>query len=387
MSALSMPEQVPSPSKSSSDEAAVAAGAAGAPIPRDAIDPDLIKLRRPAPKVGMITAAGIVLLCIVFWFRLADDRAFGGSPAAPRTVAIGDVLAGKVATEQLISLTAEPLMAHAVRAATNKVASGLRVVPARGSGDRLWLVLSGDAADAPVSEAPIYSGRLRPLEAMPFAKDIGIYLTSHPRPVFAPPAAVRAAIASNTLRTVTGDELALHDSDELAVDVIDLGASTLAATINERFPTAAAWNAALAAAGLTATQLPAPQTTDEVIRYSVAVPATAAAAQLEKAGLWAARIEPVLRSHRGTWAQLKTSTAEALTIGATVVPDVQIDLIGVLVARGVPEQAYALVSSELPADYWYVRPISIALLVLGALFAWVLVRAVRRALLPPRQAR
>jgi hypothetical protein len=203
--------------------------------------------------------------------------------------------------------------------------------------------------------------------------------------VFAPPAAVRAAIATNQLRTVTGDEVALHDSDQLAVDVIDLGASTLAATINERFPDAKTWSAAIAAAGLTATQLPEPQTTSEVVRYSVAVPATTAAEQLEKAGLWAARIEPVLRSHRGTWGQLKASaTPEALTIGAASVPDVQIDLVGVMVARGLPDQAYALVSSEAPADYWYVRPISIALLVLGALFAWVLVRAVRRDLLPPK---
>lgn len=384
MTALSMAEQVPPQSKSPAaphDEAA----ADGAPIPRDAIDPDLIKLRRPAPKIGMVTAAGIVLLCIVFWFRLGADRAFGGSSPTPRQVAIGDVLAGKVATEQLISLTAEPLMAHAVRTRTNKGASGLRVVPARGSGDRLWLVLSGDAAEAPVSEAPIYSGRLRPLEAMPFAKDISAYFTTHPRPVFAPPAAVRAAIATGTLRTVTGDDLALRDSDELAVDVIDLDASTLAATLNERFPDAKTWSAAIAAAGLTATQLPEPQSTAEVVRYSLAVPASVAAAQLEKAGLWAARVEPVLRSHRGTWAQLKAAASpQTLTIGTAAVPDVQIDLVGVMVTRGVPEQAYALVSSEAPADYWYVRPISIALLVLGALFAWVLVRAVRRDLLPPK---
>lgn len=384
MPTLPMAEQVASKKSKSSSAPDSSDAAIGAPIPKDAIDPELVNLRRPPPKVGMITAFGIVLLCAVFWFRLGPDRAFGGNPETPRGVAIGDVLAGKVAPEQLVSLTAEPLMAHAVRTMTSKGAAGLRVVPVRGSGDRLWLVLDGDGAQAPVSEQPTYSGRLRPLEDMPFAKDVSAYLANHPRPVFAPPAAVRAAFATGKLRTVTGDELTLRDSDELAVDVIDLSSSILAATINERFPDAKAWDAALAAAGLTVTQLPAPQTSDEVVRYSLAMPATAAAAALEKAGLWAARIEPVLKNHRGTWGQLKASTPDALTIGTAAVPDVQIDLVGVMVARGLPDGAYALVTSELPADYWYVMPISIALLVLGALFTWIFIRAVRRDLLPQK---
>lgn len=363
---------------SSADDAAL-----GAPVPKDAIDPELMNLRRPPPKVGMITAFGIALLCAVFWFRLGPDRAFGGNSETPKGVAIGDVLAGKVAADQFVSLTAEPLMAHAVRTMTSKGAVGLRVVPVRGSGDRLWLVLDGDGAEAPVNEQPTYSGRLRPLDELPFAADVTSYLASHPRPVFAPPAAVRAALATGKLRTVTGDELALRDSDELAVDIIDLNASVLAATINERFPDANAWNAALSAAGLTATPLPAPQSSDDVLRYSLAMPATAAAAALEKAGLWAARIEPVLRNYRGTWGQLKTSTPAALTIGGAAVPDAQIDLVGVMVARGLPDGAFALVTSEKPDDYWYVMPISIALLVLGALFTWVFVRAVRRDLMSP----
>lgn len=377
-----MAEQAPK-SKSAASSTSASSAEAGAPIPRDAIDPDLIKLRRPPAKIGMVTAAGIILLCGVFWFRLGDDRRFGGSAPQPHPAALGDVLAGKVETEQLVSITADPLMGHAVRISTRKGASGLRVVPARGTGDRLWLVLTGDGSDATVNEQPVYSGRLRELSSMPFAKDIGAYLATRPRPVFAPPAAVRAAIATGVLRTVTGDEVKLDDAVELSVDVVDLEASTVAATFNERFADTAAWTAALEAAGLAVVPLPA-QSTTEVARFSLAAPVTTATAQLEKAGLWAARAEPVLRSHRGTWAQLKGSSPAALTIGTAAVADAQIDLVGVLVARGLPEEAYALVTSEAPADYWYVRPISISLLVLGALFAWVLVRAVRRDLLPPK---
>ncbi len=369
----------------SSKKASAGDDTAGAPIPRDAIDPELVKLRRPPAKIGMVTAAGIIVLCAVFWFRLGDDRRFGGSASTPAAVAVGDVLAGKVATEQLVSFTAEPMMAHAILASTRKGASGLRVVPVRGTGDRLWLVLHGDGAAAPASEQPLYAGRLRPLSDLPFTRDIGTYLASHPRPVFAPPAAIRAAIATGELRTVSGDEVALRDSDELSVDVIDLQASTLVASLNERYPDAATWTAALAAAGLTAAALPA-QSNSEVARFAVAASVATAAAQLQKAGLWSARVEPVLRSHRGTWAQLKASSPAALTIGTTAIPDEQIDLVGAFVAKDLPAEVYALVTSEAPADYWYVRPISIALLVLGALFTWILVRAVRRDLLPPKAA-
>ena len=42
----------------------------GAPIPKDAIDPDLVKLRRARPKIGLVTSAGMVFLCAFFLWRL-----------------------------------------------------------------------------------------------------------------------------------------------------------------------------------------------------------------------------------------------------------------------------------------------------------------------------
>jgi hypothetical protein len=134
------------------------------------------------------------------------------------------------------------------------------------------------------------------------------------------------------------------------------------------------------------TLLPAPQSTPSIPRFAVPLAVAEAAKLLEKAGLWAARAEPVLRSLHGTWGQLRASPAAALTFGDAAVADAQIDLVGLLVARDLPTQAYALITDETPADYWYVQPISIALIVLGALFAWILVNAVRRDLLPPKAA-
>src|SRR4051812_43217103 len=37
---------------------------AGAPIGKDVLDPELISLRRPAPRIGALAAASIVVLCV-----------------------------------------------------------------------------------------------------------------------------------------------------------------------------------------------------------------------------------------------------------------------------------------------------------------------------------
>ncbi|MBA3455639.1 MAG: hypothetical protein H0T42_21270, partial [Deltaproteobacteria bacterium] len=69
----------------------------GAPVAKDTIDPDLIKLKRKPAKVSVITAAGVVFLAAMFLVRLHGDRTFSGSDA-PTPTAIADIVAGKVST-------------------------------------------------------------------------------------------------------------------------------------------------------------------------------------------------------------------------------------------------------------------------------------------------
>src|ERR1041384_5774575 len=103
----------------------------GAPIARDQIDPDIVKLARTRPKIGIITAAGVVFLCIVFLVRLNPDRRFAGSASEPAPATVAAVLAGKVDTDKLVRVAAEPLVSQAIRATNSKASLGLRVVPVR----------------------------------------------------------------------------------------------------------------------------------------------------------------------------------------------------------------------------------------------------------------
>lgn len=360
----------------------VAAEEPGAPIGPDQIDPDLVKLARPRPKVGIITAAGLVFLCIVFLLRLGPDRRFAGESGEPSPVAVADVLAGTVASDRLVAIAAEPVVSQAIRATTSQGSLGHRVVPVRGAGDRLWIVASGDGWDPPAVER--YVGRLRKLDDLAFAQAARSYATEHPRPVFASAAAVRAGLATSTVTTVAGDQVKLGDGDAVALDVIDPNAATIAASFNERLPDIAAWTAALGKAGLGVTATGTPDAALGQVRFTVAAPVSAATSKLEAAGLWAARVEPVTRHHRTTWSTVRKSPPAGLDVGGQVLPDGELELVGLYVSRGIPADAYALVTGELPEDYWYVMPITVVLAAILLVFAWALVRAIRRDLVPAR---
>lgn len=367
---------------------------ASAPMARETIgarntepDEELIKLaRRPGPKIGVITGLGVVILCVVFVLRLNGDRKFSGDDA-PEKVSVAQIVEGRVAADHFVAVDLAPLMSHAIRAARNKTGVGLRVVPVRGASDKLWLVVNGDGWDQPTTET--YQGRLERLSDLPFADAVTEYAEAHPRPVFAKPASVRAGLATGKVAMVTGDTLAVADGDKVAIDILDPNAATIVAALNERFPDAASWGAALGRAGITVGQplAPLPGSSPDQVRFEVKGPSAVAdtTAKLEKGELWAARVEPLTRHYETTWGALKASPATGFTVAAnTTVPDAELDLVGFYVARGIPDGAYALITGDRPQQYWYVLPITIALVLIGLLFAWVFVRAVKRDFLGPK---
>lgn len=353
----------------------------GAPIAKDAIDPELVKLSRPRPKIGVITAAGLVFLCGFFLIRLQPDRRFAGAGESPARVAVADITSGKVGPDAYVKLEASELvMSHAIRASTNKAGLGLRIAPVRGTGEKLWIAMSGDGWEQPTLGA--YTGRVRELSKLPFAPALNEYAQDHPRPVFAAASAVRAAFATGKLTAITGDELAVNDTTKVAFDTTDPNSSIIVATFNARLKDKVAWERALAAAGITVTGSHDPM--QDTIRFDATGDPAHLTAQLLEATLWAARVEPTTHHFDTTWGAVKTSSPAGFVVGTTTIPDSQLDLIGLYVTREIPAGAYALITDELPADYWYVLPITIALAAIGLVFAWALVRAVKRDLLPTR---
>ncbi len=353
-------------------------------------DPGMIKLKRKPAKVSVITAAGVVFLAAMFLVRLHADRTFGGNDT-PQPAAVADIVAGKVATNSFVTVAAEPMMAHAIRTATQKITVGLRVVPIRGSSDRLWVVIHGDGYDPPNLTG--FTGRLRKLDDLPFIDAVREFATAHPRPLFATASATRAGFAGNEVVAVSGDRLKLLDSDRVALDLVDPNGALIIAAVNERHASTQAWIDALTAAGLTpGAPLPGPRNEllgadgkPTQVRFEITTPGAVAAvtAKLEAAGLWAARVEPITRHFETTWGELRTSATDGFKLGKAMIPDADLDLVGLYVAKGIPDDAYALITGEKPQEYWHVWWISIALALILLVFAWALVRAVKRDMLAP----
>jgi hypothetical protein len=354
----------------------------GAPFPKDTIDPELVKLGRGRPRIGIGTSAGIVFLSVFFLFKLNADRRFAGEPEQPARVTVAGISDGKVDDDSHVIVDAEPLMSHAIRVATAKGNIGMRVVPARGSNEKLWLVIPGDGwADANTLG---YAGRLRALEDLPFADAVETFLRANPRPLFAPATAVRAGFATNKVATVARDEILLSDSDRVGFDVVDLGSAVIVCTFNERHPDIASCAKAIAEAGVAISAPPVEGR--EHVRFAVtaADAVTATTNKLETAQQWGMQVEPVTQHHETTWGMLKTSPAGSFTVDKTTVPETQLDLIGLYVSRHMPRGAFALITGERPQDYWYVLPVTILVGLIGLLFVWALVRGVKRDLLATR---
>jgi hypothetical protein len=363
----------------------------GAPIPKDQIDPDLIKLRRARPKIGLVTSAGMVFLCAYFLVKLNADRAFSGGGEQPRLVQLADVVSGKVATESFVEIPAEPMMSHAIRAAKGKGDPGLRVTPVRGTNEHVWLVLDGVGWDAPVTTNR-YAGRLRTFSDIPFHDAVDKQAKAHPRPVFVTASSLRAGFAANALKSVDGDDLKITDADKVAFDVIDPNLSTVVATFTPGTPDhvalldAGAWQKAMADLGIAAQPIPLDEKDKALgqVRFDTQHPVADVTTKLEGAKLWAVRVESVTRHYETTWGALKASPPAGFTVGQATLPDAQLDLVGIYVARGLPSGAVALIVGEIPQDYWYILPITIVVGIIGLLFLYALIRTVKRDFLPTR---
>ena len=362
----------------------------GAPVAKDAIDPELINLRRKRTPIGAVAAIGIVVLCVTLSLRLWPDMRYSRVGDHPT------VVAGAAAPhrDELVDVDVQLDYARAVRLRQSASSSGQRAVPVRGRGDALWIVMGGgdlaggDALTGTSSDSH-YVGRARALNDVTFGAELRHFVEAHPAPQFFTAEVVRAALASNatSLTNVEGETVALGAADAMEVDGADRDAAKIVVAFNERFADAKAWATVLAAAGLITADQPPSETGRDTARFLVKRPDAVASITkaLHDASLWGARVEPVTTTLRATWAQAQADGGVALSLAspATGSAPYAVDLVRVMSARHIPVDAMVVLVDEKPGDYWYVLPVVIALGVLGLLFAWAGIRAVKRDWLAP----
>lgn len=352
----------------------------GAPIGRDEIDPDLVRLRRPAPSIGMIAAAGIVVLCVTLLVRLRHDWSYAGSAATARAATPADIVAGKLGDNTFITVDAAPDRAGAIRLRVSGGSAGTRLAAVRGTANQVWLALPGESWDR-FSHTNRVEGRLRRLADVRFGGPLPAALRRFPTPQFVSGAELARARAAGALQltSIDGDPVTVTATTDVELSVADPGAAIVVAALAPGRDTVDAWRAPLVAAGLiTPAQAPIAQTAD-LVRWRVQRPDAMAAVQaaLDGAQLWGARVEASPTRLRTAWDKLVTSDAGVVGPDG-LIPWSAIDVAGVWVPRSVPAGAWVVMVDERPGDYWYLKPIFVGLLLVGLLAMWALVRAVRR---------
>ena len=360
----------------------------GAPIANDAIDPELINLRRKRTPIGAVAAIGIVILCATLSHRLWPDMRY--SRASEHPIAV-DVTGGMAAlhSDDLVDVDVQLDYARAVRLRQSASSSGQRAVPVRSRSDAMWIVMAGgdlaggDALTGTTSDTH-YIGRARALNDVNFGDELRHFVDAHAAPQFFTAEAVRAALASKatSLTNVEGETVALAPTDAVEVDGADRDAAKIVVAFNERFADAKAWATALAAAGLVTPDQQPSETGRDTARFLVKRPDAVASITkaLHDASLWGARVEPVTTTLHATWAQVQADGGVALSLTAPSagIAPYAVDLVRVMSARHIPANAMVVLVGEKPSDYWYVLPVVIVLGVLGVLFAWGAIRAIKR---------
>ena len=356
----------------------------GAPIPKDEIDPELVSLR-PRTQIGIVTAFSVLAFCVYLAVRLWPDLQFGGE-GAPVETTVEAIAAGELAADRHVTLAVDLERAAAVRVSRSAGHPGLRVAPAVGSGDRVWIIVDGNGWTTP-REGGRYTGRLRRLSDLPFEGSFRSQVGKHPAPRHVTAEELRRAVGAGTreLTAVTGDSFTAAEDDVVEIVSIDPDAVIVAASFGERQPDIETWTAALSSAGLIE-PFAAPRTADDdMVWFDVRRPGALASTSkaLEEAGLWAARVEPVTRRDRAVWRQVRADAA-GVTVGDATLPWSVVDVAAVYAARPLPGDPWVVLVGEAPDRYWYVRPLYVAIAIFAALFAWALVRTARRELLSPK---
>src|SRR5262249_41538882 len=158
----------------------------------------------------------------------------------------------------------------------------------------------------------------------------------------------RAGLASGRVKLVTGDDVTLTDAQPVAFDVVDPNSAMIVVSFIEKFPDMRSWGGAMKRAEIDVKPV-APRPNDEALgqgRLEVAMSVDEATKKLLAAELFAARVEPMKRHFAGTWGDLKKSGAAGLSLGGAVTPDALVDLVGIYVQRPIPDDAYALLTTE-----------------------------------------
>lgn len=361
----------------------------GRPRGRNEVDPELLVLPRPRAVIGPLLSLSVLVFCAYFLVRLKSDLVFAhAGPEPTRVQSPIDVLRADL--DSYVELEAVPDLAAILRVYASEARDGHRLAPVFGSRDRLWILFGGNQWVEPATYDERVRGRVKELGDLPFYDALVAELARARVPRALEPAAAFQALARGAgpveVRDVAGDPVALEPDTPVTVIERAVGEARVVGFATDTLPDEGAWRAALERAGVIASGVPLEKKTDATWSFRVPAPEgiEPIAARLVAARLFAARAEPVDRTYRATWRDLKAEGNDLVLPQGGAPELVQAASIRAFVAeahRRAPPGARVLVATDRPEDYWHVTALYAVLGALALLFAWALWRGLR----PPRE--
>ncbi len=355
----------------------------GRPRGRDEVDPELLLLPRPRPRVGPLLALSVLVFCIYFLVRLHGDLVFARSgPDPAKVTSIAGVLAADLDSYVEVA-DAVPDRAAILRVFASEARDGHRLAPVLGSGERVWLLFGGSHWSEPPAYDERVRGRVKRLGDLPFHDQLVAELAGIRLPRALDPGAALAALAANRpeVRDLAGDLVAARPDAPVTIVERAVGEARVTGFATDRFPDEKAWRAALERAAIIAPASPLESATDA--SWSFRVPASGGvepvAAALVAARLFAARAEPVDRTHHAAWRDLGVDGGDLVVAGNPPgrVRAASIGAILIETERHAPADARVLVTTDQPGDYWHVTILYVMFALVAVVFAWALVRGLR----------
>jgi hypothetical protein len=351
---------------------------------RDEVDPELLVLPRPRPRIGPLLALSALVFCSYFLIRLRSDLVFSHAGPDPARV---DSVAGAVAAdpESFIELAAVPDRAATLRVFASDARDGHRMAPVLGSGDRLWILFGGSHWVEPPAYDERVRGRVKRMGDLPFHDQLVEHLAGTRLPRALDLRAALAALAGprGSVRDVAGDPVALEPDAPVTILERTAGEALVTGFATDRYPDEKAWRAALERAGVLAPGAPLTGKSASSWSFHVSAPrgVDTVAATLGQARLFAARAEPVERTHRAPWRDMKMEGGALVVAGSAPARIEPASVASILVEahRRAPADARVIVTDERPDEYWHVNAIFAVLSVLALAFAWALWRGLRAA--------
>jgi hypothetical protein len=410
----------PSSGGAASESAAAQPNEPGAPIPPDAIDPELLRLPVPLPRRQPLLAIAVLIVGALLLYRLRTDLRYALQSATPRslgqaaTAPKGPELS--TALEQYVSLSGLPDHRNSLTFEFKGARSRMQVFRLLGTGSRIFVA----TPTAGVLLADRYQGRLRRLDDLSYADtlraqwqqmqvlraiDLGKLEKLPPGPLAKP----------LQISDRAGEALTIGEQQDLLIDV--LFESDLRVLLSkERFPSEA--DARHEVERLQLSHGPGVETKDGygyVLRLPPKGPARQhVLAQIDEQGIWlwhrvetyrvpagAVQVTPVGLSIPGPDALPQPvryqplAVAVAPTPGESVPPPPallltaqkepntlllweQLQAVQVSEPLTVPADALLLVDGEAPKSVSYTLPVALLLLLFMGFNVWYLLRSLRK---------